>query len=198
MAGVRQGGILSPILFNLYVDDLIVALKQNGEGCHVLNCFVGCIMYADDLMLLSPSVAGLQNMLNICSDYGDRYDIVFNATKTVSVAIGPRSRNSSANVSVSIGNQPIQWVEQFKYLGVTFNTKCALIVDVLNIKRRFYAALNSLLAGCRATVEPVKVQLVISFCLPLLTYCIGALELSNGAVSELAICWNDAFRKIFN
>ena len=197
-AGVRQGGILSPILFNLYVDDLIIELKHKGDGCYVLNCFVGCIMYADDLILLSPSVTGLQNMLNTCSVYGAHNDIVFNSVKTVSVAIGPRPRIISNTRPVNIDKRPIQWVEQFKYLGVTFNAKCTLTVDVLSIKRRFYAALNSLMAGCRATVEPVKVQLVTSFCLPLLTYSIGALELSNGAVNELAVCWNDAFRKIFN
>jgi len=35
LSGVRQGGILSPILFNMYVDDLIEALKANGDGCQL-------------------------------------------------------------------------------------------------------------------------------------------------------------------
>lgn len=196
-AGVRQGGILSPILFNLYVDDLIVNLKVNGDGCHVGSRFLGCVLYADDLLLLSPSVIGLQKMLDICSIYGTVHNIQFNPNKTVSVAIGKRM--SSRNVSnVSIDDQPIPWVDQLKYLGVTFNVNVALTVDVSFIKRKFYAALNSLFVRCSGTAEPVKVQLVKSFCLPLLTYCIGALELSRSAINELAVCWNDAFRKIFN
>ncbi len=77
-----------------------------------------------------------------------------------------------------------------------FNTNGAINVDVLPLKRRFYAALNSVLVGCYVA-EPVKVQLVRSFCAPLLTYCIGALELRNGAVNDLGVCWNNAFRKIF-
>ena len=64
LSGVRQGGILSLILFNMYVDDLIEALKANGDGCDVRKCYIGCIMYADDLLLLSPSVTGLQRMLD--------------------------------------------------------------------------------------------------------------------------------------
>ena len=74
--GVRQGGISSPILFNLYVDDLLVLLRQSGYGCYVSKTFIGCIMYADDLILISPNVSGLQAIINICSNFGVSHDIV--------------------------------------------------------------------------------------------------------------------------
>jgi hypothetical protein len=195
LSGVRQGGILSPVLFNLYVDDLIKDLKSNGDGCHVGKCFIGCIMYADDLLLLSPSINGLQRMIDTCSQYGATHNIMFNKSKTVSVAIG-RMRNHNIS-SVCMDNQPIPWVEQIKYLGVTFDASCTLNVNVLSIRRKFYTSLNSLLVRCSSIAEPVKVYLIKSYCLPLITYCIGALEFSSSAINELAVCWNDAFRKIF-
>jgi len=71
-------------------------------------------------------------------------------------------------------------------------------VNVASIKRKFYASRNSLLVRCSSVAEPVEVQLIKSYCLPLITYCIGALELNSRAISELALCWNDAFRKIFH
>ena len=57
--GVRQGGVVSPILFNVYIDELLLRLKQHDFGRHIGNRFVGGLCYADDLTILSPSVRGL-------------------------------------------------------------------------------------------------------------------------------------------
>ena len=56
-SGVRQGGIISPWLFNLlYVNDLISRLKNSGFGCHICFEFIGCIFFADDILVLSGSI----------------------------------------------------------------------------------------------------------------------------------------------
>lgn len=54
-----------------------------------------------------------------------------------------------------------------------------------------------MLGRCSSVAEPVKVYLVKAYCLPLITYCIGAFELNSSAIKDLAVCWNDAFRRIF-
>jgi len=76
--GVRQNGVLSPLLFNIYVDDLIYQLEASNYGCYVAGKFFGCIMYADDLLLLSASVTGLQQMLHICYSFAQFNDFIFN------------------------------------------------------------------------------------------------------------------------
>jgi len=45
--GIRQGGILSPLLFNIYIDSVIHALRVSDLGCHLVDVYVGCIAYAD-------------------------------------------------------------------------------------------------------------------------------------------------------
>ena len=77
-----SGGVLSPFLFNLYVDDLLSELEGSGIGCHVCDRYFGCIMYADDLLLTSASVSGLQRMLDICYRFGVNNSIVFNQRKS--------------------------------------------------------------------------------------------------------------------
>ena len=76
-----QGGILSPILFSVYVDDLIRLLQTCGLGCQVSSTFIGCIMYADDLLLLSPSDRSMQTMVVTCCAFGYSHDIIFNLNK---------------------------------------------------------------------------------------------------------------------
>jgi len=58
-AGVRQGGVLSPVLFSVYIDVLIQRLKKLGLGCKLHNNYYGCLVYADDIILLSHSVGAM-------------------------------------------------------------------------------------------------------------------------------------------
>ncbi len=73
-----------------------------------------------------------------------------------------------------------------------------LKVDVEPVRRKFYVSCNSIIARTHRVAEPVRVELIRSFCLPILCYCIGALSLKQSVVNRLAVCWNDAFRRIFN
>ena len=72
--GVRQGSVLSPLLFAVYVDDLVKSCSN--------NCGFYVILYADDILLISPSVCMLQNMLTICECELQKLDLVINAKKS--------------------------------------------------------------------------------------------------------------------
>jgi hypothetical protein len=56
LAGVRQGGILSPTFYSIYVDDLVVKLKRSNVGCYLDNLFLSILLYADDMAIIAPSL----------------------------------------------------------------------------------------------------------------------------------------------
>ena len=67
--GVKQGGVISPILFTVYIDELLYRLSNSHCGCFIGNQFHGAYGYADDVILLAPSLYSSRKLLNICSTY---------------------------------------------------------------------------------------------------------------------------------
>ena len=80
--GVKQGGVLSPILFAIYTDGMLQKLESTGVGCHMGSHFTGALAYADDLTLLSPSISGLKILIEVCEQYARDFDILFNGNKS--------------------------------------------------------------------------------------------------------------------
>ena len=86
-AGVRQGGLLSPLLFSIYMDVLITRLRSSGIGCKLSQYYFGCLLYADDIILLSHSVKAMRSMLKICTQFAFDFDVKFNSTKSMVMRI---------------------------------------------------------------------------------------------------------------
>ena len=71
--GVRQGGVLSPVLFTIYMDMLLNKLKKCGVGCYWDGLFVGALCYADDLILLAPCPSAKTQLICFGSSPSDKY-----------------------------------------------------------------------------------------------------------------------------
>ncbi len=72
-----------------------MSLKKNDIGCHVGSHFCGAFGYADDIMLLSPSVSGLQNMLDCCSEFASTYNVKFNPSKSKCITFSQKKNIGS-------------------------------------------------------------------------------------------------------
>ena len=114
LAGVRQGGVLSPALFTVYVDDLLI--KLNKCGCSMFGLSVGALMYADDIILLAPSINELQKMLLICCEELALLDLQLNLDKSVALRMGKGWKLNCC--SLVADKTEIKWVTETRYLGL--------------------------------------------------------------------------------
>ena len=115
--GVRQGGILSPLFFNVYMDGLSEILGRTECGCTMGGRMINHLMYADDLVILSPSAKGLQRLVDICAAYGGLHDIKFNHAKTVCMYLPSKGNCTLNSPHISLNLQKLSFVPKFKYLG---------------------------------------------------------------------------------
>ena len=115
----------------MYVD--IVRLRMFNVGCHIQSVFLGCLLYADDMILICPSVQGLRVMLNVCVLISSELALDFNARKSYCIAFGKLTVKHDIE-PMPLGNDNIQWVSSFKYLGVTICGGKSLSLTLLQLK----------------------------------------------------------------
>ena len=92
---------LSPLLYNVYTDDLNHHLQATGAGCYVGGAWINSLSYADDMVLLAPKVTALQTLLEACRAYAGPHDIVYN---TVCMLVRPKQSQGQFSTRVRLGN----------------------------------------------------------------------------------------------
>ncbi|RVE40147.1 hypothetical protein evm_015203, partial [Chilo suppressalis] len=143
--GVRQGGLTSPSLFNLYINGLIEELNSTKIGCHIDGVCVNNISYADDMVLLSPSISALRRLLGICEKYVKGHGLRYNSKKSETMVFKADNKTYSIVPNVSLDGSPLNRVEQFKYLGHWITSNLNDNLDI-NRERRSLAVRCNMIA----------------------------------------------------
>ena len=195
ITGTKQGGVLSPRIFTLYMDDLIARLRKKGIGCHLIYYFVACLLYADDLCLVAPTRGAMQQMLLICEEFCNEFCLTFNVKKSKALLFGkwPDSVNN-----LYLNEQPVEFVHEWKYLGCTVVSGKEFSFNAKPHLRSFYCAVNSLFGAVRRPNDLVLMKLLYTKCVPILTYCAEVRVHTGNVTNSYNVALNDAIRRIFS
>ena len=194
---IRQGGILSPFLFAVYVDDALLKLVNSGLGCSFYGINFGAIMYADDILLLAGSRTNLQELISMAEQLFDDVNLKFNVRKCNTMKIGEKCNSECTNLKLSNGD--ISWQREIKYLGVMFIQAPTVKVNLHPNKVKFYQAFNGIYAklGSSCNVDTI-VHLLKSNCLSALLYDLESVNMNKTDLNNLQFPVSRAFIKIFH
>ena len=167
--GVRQGSILSPHLFKIYVDDLSIILNSFKIGCSVSDLIINHFMYADDIVLISPSSAGLKRLIDTCQQYGIQNDIKFNSQKSAILPVLPDDKKNFITPQFTLNEEIIPIVDNFKYLGHILSSDGKDDLDIQRQRKKIYAQGNSILRKFHMCSVEGKALLFRTYCTSLYT-----------------------------
>ena len=113
---------MSAKFWAVYMDELIANLRKKKIGCHLIEVFIACVLYADDVCLLAPTWKAMQTLLDACSDYAHTWCIKYNHKKTKVMYLGKKNDSFSC-APLTHDNAPLEFVKEFKYLGVLIRSE---------------------------------------------------------------------------
>ena len=187
--GVRQGSILSPHLYNIYTENLLETIANNEIiGTSIHGTYTGIVAYADDIIILSSTLSGLQKLVNKCNIYNNYNYIKLNPGKTELLISGKEQITSS---SIVLSNTSINLNTTLKHLGFIWDSKTSnkATLQHANIEERisqFEAAGHALIrSGIRFTHPDTIAQIYSSILIPKLLYGLELCDININTLQRL-------------
>jgi hypothetical protein len=168
--GVKQGCVLSPTLFNLYLYDLPDIFDTSCDTVTLYDTELSCLMFADDLVLLSTSSTGLQCALDKLQDYCNKWQLIVNTSKT-QVMIFNKGGHNFKKFAFTYCDRPIDIVNRYCYLGIVFSSSGSFKAATENLVERANRAIFALKQYDTRTNVQLSLKLFDSLVMPIIRYC---------------------------
>jgi Reverse transcriptase (RNA-dependent DNA polymerase) len=197
--GVKQGGVLSPLLFCVYIDNLLLNLSKAGMGCYIGPLFCGALAYADDIVLMAPTHSAMRRMLRICERYADDYDIKFNTEKSKCLIVSCRRwRNVCVDkdfipMQFTLDGKPIEFVTSYSHLGHIIVHNLADSVDVAARRGNLIGQINNMLCYFGGLDYTCKISLLKSYCYGL--YGCELWDLNDSSIAQFCSAMRKGLRR---
>ena len=198
--GVKQGAVLSAILYCIYVNGLFKKLRENRTGCWINGDFIGIIGYADDNILMSPTLDGLQEMLDTCVEYAKEHNLVFSRnddpkkSKTKCMNFLTKKRPLK---DMMLYGKKLPWVDRVRHLGNTIeNNIDGMSQDIMEKRAQYITRNNELLQEFSFAHPSTKCLINNIFN----THFTGSSiwNIFNSASQKLEKSWNVSVRLMFS
>ena len=172
--GVRQGCILSPLLFNIFISDLpdILSKPENDPAKIGIDETLSCILWADDLVMTSESKEGLTKMLQDLSEFSSKNGLKINQDKTKCMVFNKTGRHIRCNIRTN--GMLITSVREYKYLGFLITPSGEVSTGIKDLKSRALYALVQLRKKLGVNFrENIKISFYLfdSLVKPIMLYC---------------------------
>ena len=190
--GVKQGGVISPLLFSCYIDNLFSQLQHSGLGCHVGLSYAGAFGYADDIALLAPSLQCLKGMISICEEYARSHSITFNPNKSKLLCYN--ADLTGVVPQLYLNGEIIPVVESDKHLGNYISTN---IHDrnIIGSVSDLYQRSNWVISDFRACDSNTLDNFHRTYCMHM--YGCELWDLNCNYVTDFKVAWRKIKRRIW-
>ena len=146
------------------------------------------------MCLISPSIKGLRKLINICEQYADDHDIIYNARKSKCVHF-KASTKLSVIPPINLCGNLLEFVSSFNYLGHVFTDDLKDNRDILKQRRALCGRANFLLRKFSACTISVKLRLLTAFCNNIYGNHLWC-DFNVSSMQNIIVCHNNAFRRL--
>ena len=199
--GTRQGLVLLPALFTVYVQELLYKVKALSTGCHTGATFLGVVAWSDDFLLTAPTRGAMQAMLDTCSSFASEVGLQFSTdpnpakSKSKAVFIVGRKTNLEKPAPLLLSGKALPYVEHATHLGHELHEDGTMTMDT-SMRRGAFIGKTLEVQDAFSFAAPAEVLGAVKlYCGDLYGGMLARLD--GGPASQLMNCWGTTVKDVW-